>query len=198
MTELIPEGLVPFIMIPSIIALGVIITFVVARLTAKKLEPLKHSLGGEVVTSFLRGPYLRLQREGVETRVGIRSGGQNRPPSLYIRQMSPLGFDLTVSKENIVTRKLGDMGVLKDLKTGDPLFDDNYYIRSSDAMRAQTYLQDTGRRELIKGFFDAGFAVLRADKDSLSLRKEGYQSEDLEAGRIGSHIEGLRKLVTGV
>ncbi len=186
----------PWLLIAAGIIIPVLVMYVVFRMMRKKLKPLAEALGGETIVSFLEGPYVRLLDYGGEVRIGIRSGSQNSPPYLILKQMTPLGFDLTISKENIATRKLGKWGILKDLKIGDPLFDDRYFVRSGDAIRAQNFLQDQARREVVDYFFNNEFTELRADKKGVTIRKAGYGDEDLDPEIIRSHLDQIRKLAS--
>jgi hypothetical protein len=197
MIEELMEGnkqLMIFLAIPGVIILTVLIMYFVNRMMKRKLQPLATALGGELVTSFIKGIYIRLLNYSSEVRIRLTSGGQNSPPFLIIEQMAPLGFELSVSKENIATRKMEKWGLLKDIKVGDPLFDDNYLIRSSDPVRAQTFLLDSSRRQAVDHFFSHGFTDLQLKKDSITLRKPGYRSEDLDPELMRSHLENLQKL----
>lgn len=182
--------------IPGVIFLALFIAHIKLREFRKKLEPLADALGGEVTNKFLQDAYLRLHHEGVEMRVGLISGSKNSPPYLTLKQMTSFGFGLTISEENIATRKLGSWGILKDIKIGDPVFDDKYLIRSSDAMRTQNFLLDHGRRQAIEDFFNKGFTIIAADKEWFVARKPHYKDEDLEPDRIRSGLELLRKITS--
>jgi hypothetical protein len=184
------------IAIPAGILIPVLIMYLVFRMMRKKLEPLAQALGGETIISFLEGPYVRLLNYGNEIRIGIRSGSQNSPPHLILKQMTPLGFDLTITRENIATRKLEKWGILKEVKIGEPLFDNKYLIRSSEPLRAQSFLQDYARRELVDYFFNNEFSQLQADKNAVIIRKAGYSDEDLEPENIRSHLDQIQKLAT--
>ena len=182
--------------IPGALLFATLMVYLMHRMMRGKLEPLAMALGGETVVSLWKGAYVRLLSYGAEIRIGLKSGGQNSPPYLTIQQMIPLGFDLTISSENIATRKMEKWGLLKGIKVGDPLFDDNYLIRSSDEFRAQNFLMDSTWRDAVNHFFNNGFSEIIAKKDSVTIKKAGYKKEDLDTELMRSHLEELQKLVS--
>jgi len=179
----------------------VLLTFAVVQLIIwfqiKRLEPLKAALGGEIDKSFWKGAYLRLGSGGVENRVLLTSGGKNSPPFIHLKRMAPLGFELMIDEENIATRKLGEWGMVKDIKAGDPVFDEKFLIRGSDPARVQNFLMDQERRTLIEEFFNNGFSMIRANKKAVAISKPSYTDEDFDPEVVRSRLEMLNKIAAG-
>ena len=157
----------------------------------QKLESLASQLGGEAVSGFLADAYVRLGQGPDEVRIKLIPGGKNQPNYLELQWRSPLGFDLSISRENVATRALERWGLLKEVKIGDPVFDEQYLIRSNDPAQAMMFLQGTGRREAVDYFFLQGFTAFQAGKDGLVVRKPSYREADLEVGTIRAHLEQL-------
>lgn len=191
------SNLFMFVIVPLSFILPLLITYLVLRSMGKKLKPIAAALGGELIVSLWRGTFVRLNIYGGETRIQIRSGGQNSPPYLEIKQYAPVGFKLTISEENIATKKLSKWGLIKDVKVGEPFFDDKYLVRSNEEMKAQNYLQDSERREAVEYFFSNRFDQMQIDGDSVMVRMPRYKAEDLDPDLVGSHLEKLQKLTSG-
>jgi len=157
----------------------------------KKLESLASQLGGEAVSGFLADAYVRLGQGPDEVRIKLIPGGKNQPNHLELQLRNPLGFDLSISRENLATRALERWGLLKEVKIGDPVFDEQYLIRSNDPAQAMMFLQGPGRREAVDYFFLQGFTALQAGTYGLVVRKPRYREPDLELGTIRAHLEQL-------
>jgi len=160
----------------------------------KKLESLASRLGGEVVSVFLAGAYVRLGQGPDEVWIKLIPGGKNQPNYLELQCRSPLGFNLSISRENRATRALERWGLLKEVKIGAPGFDEQYLILSNDPAQAMMFLQGPGRREAVDYFFRQGFTALLAGKEAVAVRKPRYREADLELGTIRAHLEQLGRL----
>jgi hypothetical protein len=78
--------------------LASLVVYLVIWLLIRKLKPLRKALGGDIVKRFWGRTYLRLDRGGVETRIGLTPGSRTSPPILYIKRMAPIGFDMSLKK----------------------------------------------------------------------------------------------------
>jgi hypothetical protein len=160
----------------------------------QKLESLASQLGGEPVSHFLADDYVRLGQGPDEVRVRLIPGGKNQPNYLELQSRSPLGFNLSISRENRATRALERWGLLKEVKIGDPGFDEQYLVLSNDPAKAMMFLQGPGRREAMDYFSRQGFTALQAGKEAVAVRKPSYRETDLEPGLIRTHLEQLGRL----
>jgi hypothetical protein len=93
---------------------------VARKVASKKLEDLTRAFNTTVVMRVFQGPYISLYHDGVENRMEVTTGGRNSPPYLIPKQWTPLGFALSISKENPMTGGLGSTGLFKDVEVGDP------------------------------------------------------------------------------
>ena len=172
----------------------VLILYFVSKSMVGKLKPIAQALGGEVAGNLLKGSYCLLNRDGVEVQIGIQPGSQYTPPVIYIKELRPGSFKMTLYKENAATRGLEKLGMLKDLKIGDPLFDEKYVIKSGDEIGAINFLQDPRRREAIEAMFDDGFHTFQLDKKSVMIQQRGYKKQDLDPERLRINLERLHSL----
>jgi hypothetical protein len=163
----------------------------------KKLEGLATAFNTRVVMRLFQGPYVSVYHDGVENRISVTTGGRNSPPYLILKQLTPLGFKLSISKENPMTRGLGSIGLFKDVEVGNPAFDEKYLIRSNDPISAQSFFQDIGRREITEYFFDKGFNAIKSDNEVFMIMKPSYEKEDLMQEQILPLLKKMRKLASG-
>ena len=111
--------LITIVIVSVMLTIGAILLLRVVRGMNRKMEPVARALGGEVKNGILAGTYVKLHREGLEYRAGILATTNKTPPFLYVQVMVAPDFDLFIFKESALTRTLGDMGVMQDLKIGD-------------------------------------------------------------------------------
>jgi len=162
-----------------------------------KLEGIALSMGGEVVSGFLAGYYVRVQNREFEARIELHPGGKNTPPYLILRQVTELNFDLNISTENVVTRALKKIHLQKEIEIGDPMFDDKYFIATSSAEQVSMFLQSSERRQIVDYFFGAGFSRLAVQMKSVLGTKSSYSDSDLEPDTLRAHLDQLYRFVQG-
>jgi hypothetical protein len=196
MLSLPKEAWILILAIPGTIAFVLLLVWAGMKMLSKKLAPLADAFGTDIRISFLLGPHIRVYSDGAETSVCIRSGSKNSPPYLILKRMRPIGFKLHLSKENVATRGLEKLGLLRDIKVGDPVFDDNYLIRSNEAVKAQNYLLYPNHREAIEFFFQEGFRSVLFDKESLTVSKPYYKKHDLDPERVRTFLEAMSRLTS--
>ena len=165
------------------------------RTLRKELTPLHTALGGEIVQSFFTGTYLKLLRDGLEVRINLTLGGRNAPPYMHLQWLSPLGFNLHVSKENFVTRGLNRLGALKEVRLGLPAVDDRFFIRAADETAAMSYLMDRGRYETVDWFFQQGFNMFTGNNKTILLAKPRYTAVDLESNQVQEYLARMKNLL---
>jgi hypothetical protein len=160
----------------------------------KTLEALTAGLGGQLKTGLLTGNYVRLNSAAGEVRLKLMPGDVHGSTYLEYQQMTPLGFNLSIAQANAATRTLERMGLFKEVKVGDPRFDDQYLIRGSDPDRVMGFLREPGRREAIEHFFRNGFVLIQANPHGLIAQKHQFQNSDFEPSRVREYLERLGRL----
>jgi hypothetical protein len=182
--------------VPGIFVFIALIFHVNRKIANKKLESLAGAFNARIVSDFFHGPHVIVSNNGCEVKIKIRKGSNNSPPSLILQQMIPLGVGLTISKENMVTCTLNKLGLLKDITTGNSLFDDRYLVRSKNPMKAQNYLRNTVHTDAIDSLFKKDIDTIEYTDDSVTIKKSNYRKEDLEPQRIRSLLDLMRKLAS--
>ena len=156
------------------------------RKSAKRFKSLASALGGKTVVSF-DDVYVRLFRHNIEVRVGIGKIGDAL--CLKISWMSPLDFELTLAKRNL-TNELR-YGFMKEVKIDIPTFDDKYFIRSNDPIKAKKFLRSPTKWNALEQLFRSGFRVLQTSKlgRSVVIKGGSFGKTALSPARIRSHID---------
>lgn len=158
----------------------------------QKLESIAMSLGGEMVSGFWE---IRLMNYEKEQRIVLLPGGKNAPPSLELRQYTDLNFDLAVMKESKATLTMERLGLNIEMKTGDPVFDEKYLVKSRSKEKAQMLLSSPERKLIIDFFFDAGFTVMDLRSKIVSFSKPDYTDQDLDPDLLRSRLDQLHKFI---
>jgi hypothetical protein len=166
-----------------------------------RLQPLQDELGGDLGDSFMEGVYLSLPVQSGEARISLKEGSQTCDRShhgfwpslrtktgavpvalssggrwygdlLEIRVIAPVSFELTVGTERYLSPKLEKLGVIRDVKIGDPAFDEAYLVRCNEPERALAYLQDWRRRALVVQLMqEQHFSAFTAGRHGISASK---------------------------
>jgi len=180
----------------GIFAFIVLLLYVNRRIANKKLKSLAGAFNARIVSDLFHGPHVLVNNNGCEIKIRIKSGSKNSPPYLILQQMTPIGVGLTISKENMVTRTLNKVGLLKDVTTGNSLFDNRYLVRSKNNIKAQTYLLNNIHTDAIDFLFKENIDTLASTDESVTIKKSHYKKEDLEPQRIQALLDVMRKLAS--
>jgi hypothetical protein len=173
---------------------GIFIAFRMRAKQRKRVEPLAFALGGLPVIHFFKGSFIKFINYNPEIKLEITPGNENNPPHMVFQRPLSLGFDLTITRKTFTTRALTGLNLLKDIKVGDPLFDNYFRISSTNKAQAMGFLQDPTRKEKIKYFFENGFTELIAAKDSLFIKKTGFTQTDLDPKLVKERLDSFADL----
>ncbi len=185
----------PVLMIGGAIAFAALIFYVIRTSHRKKLAPLAATFGGEFRTSFFHGYYVSFMNQHVEAKIRLIPASKNTPAYLKLEQQGTLGFDLKITEEGITSRALEKIGLARDVKTGDPAFDEKYAIRASNEAHAMTLLADPASKEAVEHFNRHGFTELDYKKQVLTATKARYGEDDLDPELIREHLAKMMTLV---
>ena len=178
------EGAAPGLEMPwqvpvffSVFVIFIFIGIAVNKRKKQVFEGLCSFLGGKVDGNAFLGNY---SFQGVyknrPLKIEYDPGGKNSPSWLTIIFNDPLfALDLKLSEEDFLKNTLEKFGLMKDLDSGDPVFDARFHAASGTPDLAVGYLARPEVRERITRLFDAG-------------------AYSLELIRRGATIPGLIKL----
>jgi len=187
-------GLVPVLIVVGFVLLALYLITRSRKQHQQKLESIANSLGGELVEGEWA---VRLMNYEKEQRIVLLPGGKNTEPSLELWQFTDLDFDLIILKENKVTLTMEKWGLNIETKSGDPVFDQKYLIKSRPKEPAQGFLSSAERKLIIDFFFDAGFTMMTLRQKTLSFEKSDYTDQDLDPNLLRARLDQLHKFVMG-
>jgi hypothetical protein len=191
----IDTSILPYALIfPAVVIIAGLLLWYGRSKRQAHLVRLAAALGGEAVTGLMKDDHLRVNTGEGEFRIKLLPGNEDDPPLLELQFLSPLDFNLSITKETRATRALERWGVLKEVKIGDPLFDDQYLFQASDPDRGMKFLQEPGRRGAVEYFFRNGFRSVQASANGVLAHKPKYSNSDLEPMLIRAHLEQLGRL----
>jgi hypothetical protein len=199
------ENLLLYIIVGAIIFF---IFFLFDKETKDHLKAVSKKLEGKVVGSIFGPFFLKISNYKEEMRIGITKEEKYTRLTyrrfLWIRWMhpfncnlsiTPLSFGMSSQAGDILSRpfvRLAD----KEVKINLPTFDNKYFVRSNKPQEAVMLLQDYKRREAIEDIFGKDFLFIKANKDSISIKKP-LDEEDLKAEQLRSYLEALCKFAIG-
>jgi hypothetical protein len=123
---------------------------------------------------------------------------------LWVSWMRTLDFNLSITTpllkksshtDDIIknpTFHLSD----EEIKINVTNFDDKCLVRSNDTLNAIRFLRNDKRREAIEEIFNQGFLFIKADEESISIKK-AFDEEDLKAERLRMYLDALNKFALG-
>lgn len=160
-----------------------------------KLKQLSSAFSGSLAKfSFIpsfNGEYL-----GFKFNISLIPAGKNTPPyfKIYLRKNSLV--EITIIKESVLSELGKQIGIIKEIKINDEVFDKEFLIFSRKPDIAANYLGDIGTKETIRDLFNEGYNYLKITGKKISLHKPNYSLEnDLSALKIKETIQRLNLLI---
>lgn len=171
-------------------------------LTAKKrhsrLQRLSAYLNGSV-SKFSFIPSFRGVYQGLNFSVTIIPGGKNSPPVINISLFKNSFFKLSIYKEDILSRLGQKIGILREVKINDELFDREFLLFSNKPSEAMLYLNNSSKKEAIRGLFNNGFTVIKIDGKTVSAGKPDRNlNADFESENMQRFLQHLITLANGL
>ncbi|MDH5638011.1 MAG: hypothetical protein OEZ04_05930 [Nitrospinota bacterium] len=110
-----------------------------------------------------------------------KSGSKNSPSTFTVIVKAQVPCDVTISREGVAHRVAKKYGISKELQTGDPTFDKDYYIDTYAPKFAASFLSDPYKRDAINDIMGAKFDSVELKKDSVNAVKSPASLENNEA-----------------
>jgi len=166
----------------------------------KALERMAAELGGKVVMPSFNVGYFSLKTEAGECTVNLIPSSKRHASrlDLCLKPTASIGFSFHMGTSTFANRPIPGLGKKRsrdEFKTGDPGFDEKYWMRGDDQARLTRFFQDLGRREAMEYFFRNGFTELYSSPKAVTAVKKNYLHADLEPELIRMHLEQLGKLI---
>jgi len=158
--------------------LGVLVAFGMVFLILKsvtkgikeKFETIANSINAELKPSPFGVPQIQGNYEGSPFRIKYEHGSKGSPSRIRIEILQKPPFELSLRTESADTKISKKIGLAKEMQIGVPDFDEQFFIKSNDKVRCQSYLGDSKVRETIKSIFERG-GHIRFTKDKVEFSK---------------------------
>ncbi|MDD4005189.1 MAG: hypothetical protein PHW69_08315 [Elusimicrobiaceae bacterium] len=181
------------LLFPGFILLIFIIAYTVARRRADLLKRLESVFPGR---TFLRWfvPTFEGMCDAFAFSVRLTGGGKNNPPRLNVIMRAPVAMRMTIRKEGAFFSIGKSLGLLKDVRINDPLFDSEFIISAADDDAAVRYLSASGKKDGIRRVFNAGYALLTFKDGEIKAEKTYYTVADIGPDALADVVRSLAVL----
>lgn len=161
----------------SVVAILAIFSFSIAVVSlavflGKKAERKKKTFAAPSSEKTEKGVY-----GGVKYEYGYHSGSKNNPShfSICIKSRSPGSFKVTWEKAfDIFFKK---RGICCEIQTGDPLFDDHFYLDTETVDFTRAFFNSADKREVVAEIFQKGFTCLIHDGETMAAVWSPFPNE---------------------
>jgi len=186
-----------FIMILSILFIAsASIVFIVTHIKKQKriMKNLAESTGATKL-----GNKMKAECDGVPYTYHYHPGSRNSPSRFTIRMECPSSGDFAIQKETGLHRFFKNIGVTREMQTGDPHFDQAFYINTKNPGFASVYFMSSRKRNAVQGIFHQGFTSVRHNGKTMEASKTPFQlKEDTDTGFVKEVAKQLVELSRGV
>ncbi|MBP7867136.1 MAG: hypothetical protein KA419_14460 [Acidobacteria bacterium] len=169
------SGLALTLMILFVVIIGIVVVLLawLLRDAVKKEVPVDAGLAAQLNVDDPEG--FNAGRPAIRT-IGDRQcvlrhiqGNKNHPSGVSFTFPDILLPRLTVIREQSVQKFFKKIGLTAELATGDPRFDDLFFLLTDETVYYRDYFSDTRRRETVRAIFTADPGVVKIQATSAGL-----------------------------
>jgi uncharacterized membrane protein YidH (DUF202 family) len=167
----------------------------------RSFEELARRVHGTVSRkSLVVGDILEGQHGGVPFVCRHMMGSKNNPPSLTIRAYISCPVQLTIRRKAWYDRFARQIGLLAELQTGDPVFDQAYFLDTDQTDFFQFYFTGEEKRREVEAIFGLGFPVRKIvfGKKDIRIVLSPFQGDAIAAVPLERYLDALLKLSGGL
>jgi len=133
--------------------------------------------------------------DGVAYRFRYSPKSRNSPATLKVSIDSPAGQPFRIAREGRAERLSKRIGLSAEIQTGDPAFDDAFYMETDAVEFTRTLLMHDDAREAVCDTFRLGFTAVHQDGQRLQAVWSPFKlSDDIEPSLITSAVAPLATL----
>jgi len=177
-----------FIILMMVVSIGITAAILVVILKRRQSAGGLFAGGGEEEGFPRNGSG---EHDGVAYSYHYHPGSKNSPSSYTVKVAHPSTVTFKVSRESGFDRFAEKLGLNVELKTGDPEFDETFYITSSATEYMRTVLGSSATRQLIREIHDLGFTSIELNRKALkSVWTPFRHKRDMDRARL-QQVAGL-------
>jgi hypothetical protein len=164
----------------------------------KALNKLSNSLTGSIA-KFSFYPCFNEEYQGLKFSIVLIPATRNSPAYLRIHLIKNSFFKLRVYRESLLSRLGEKIGIVREIKINDEIFDGDFLIFSNKPTQGINYLNNSNIKDTIRDLFNSGFAALLIDGKKILIQKANYNLEsDLEPTKATDTLQKLSLLARGL
>jgi len=181
--ELLSQYCIPVCFLAAVVIFVLIVARIGSAAQRRRLTAIAAAFQGEIKSGLLGICFLGYHNSR-RFKVMTSEAGNNIPPKLHIALLVPCSFKLQVTREGKDTLFLKNIGLLKDVQTGDPAFDAQFVLSSDAAEAVQSLFVSPENKEAARRLADLGF-YLTFDKTGVTAIKPSYNADgDMTAAAV--------------
>jgi len=150
--------------------------------------------------SMFRGDLIEGQHGGIAFTCRYFMGSRNSPPSLTIQVCVSCPAKLTIRREAWYDRFATRIGLVAELRTGDPGFDQAYFFDTDREDIYKHYLAEEAKRREIDALFGLGFPVREIvfRKQDLRIVLSPIKGDEIPSVPAEKYLDALLNLSAGL
>lgn len=165
-------------------------------------QALAEKLHGRITRkSLFSGDLMEGLHVGIPFTCRYFMGSKNTPPSLTIQIRIPCPARLTIRKEAWYDRFAKRIGLVAEIRTGDPSFDEAYFFDTDRGDLFLPYLSDPSRQQKINHLFALSSPVREIvfdQKKGLRIVLSPFRGNDFDSVPADRYMDGLASLSVGL
>jgi hypothetical protein len=167
----------------------------------RAMQELAQRLHGRMVrASMFQGDLVEGLHGGIPFTCRFFMGSKNSPPSLTMQIKTSAPARLTIRREAWYDRFARRIGLVEELRTGDPAFDAAYFFDTEREDIYQSYLSEEAKRRRIDALFGLDFPVreIVIGKKDLRIILAPLEGDAIARVPVEKYLEGLADLSAGI
>lgn len=185
--------------IPAVI-IGFIFFPILSHLSSSKkvLNKLENHFNGSISRRSLF-PIFKGQYQGLDFYVRLDPGGKNTPPYLTIFLYKECSATLKIYQETELSVLGKKIGLVREIKVNDEIFDGKYLIFSNNPQHIMIYLGNADIKNAVTEISNDGFTSIIANKKGITIRKPDYDpNSDLLPENITKALQRISMVARGL
>ncbi|MDD5585130.1 MAG: hypothetical protein PHV55_08765 [Candidatus Omnitrophica bacterium] len=189
-------------MIEWIIPVAFILVFLsfLSHLSSSKkvLNKLENHFNGAISRRSLF-PIFKGQYQGLDFYVRLDPAGKNTPPYLTVFLSKECSATLKIYQETELSVLGKKIGLVREIKINDEIFDGKYLIFSNNPQHVTLYLGNADIKNAVTEIFNDGFTSITANKKGITIRKPDYDpNSDLSPESMTKALQKISMVVRGL
>lgn len=183
------------IMILAVIGIGVALGVTAVSFYRRSEGKFEEMLAGALAGLTWDEKQKTFEWQGLNFRYERYPGSKNSPPSFSVlMECAGSGGGFDIWQESAWERFFKNIGMTREIQTGDEMFDRRFYIDSSTPPYARECLAVSGKREAVRRLFDMKAASVTYGDKLLAVKWTGSLSHSQGVSHLRDAIEALAVL----